>query len=387
MGVVLWMRRAVTAGGMAVALVGAAVAQQPIAITEPATPLLPQSFGDWKPATGGAAGSLSLANVSKEALEECGPVRSAVADYARGGRTIHVEAVQFGDRSGAYSAFTLVERPEMKFRSQSGAVDAAVDDAVGDGAELIAAGSTLVLIGGATAQDAGAWKSLIDGLPKVAGNKDVFPLLPTEVPAKGLVPGSVRYALGAATYQAEGGVMPSYALGWDKSAEAVTAQFADRRGRETLTILLYPTPTIAGMYTKTVTAFAGQNGNSASSKVRREGELVMLAQGTFSPDEAQRMIENIHLKEVLSFDKDVQPAFHVEVQKTYSLLTNIVILSGVLMLAAVVLGFFLGFGRAWLRVLQGKPAAEEVEFLSLHLAPQNEAPKFEGGGPEEPGRA
>jgi hypothetical protein len=372
---------------MAVALVGAAVAQQSIPLTEPATPLLPQSFGEWKPATGGAAGSLSLANVSKEALEECGPVRSAVADYGHGGRTIHVEAIQFGDRSGAYSAFTLVVRPEMKFRSDPGVGDAAVVDAVGGGAELIASGSTVVLIGGATAQDAGAWKGLIEVLPKVAGNKDVFPLLPTEVPTKGLVPGSVRYALGAATYQAEGGVMPSYALGWDKSAEAVTAQFADKRGKETLTILLYPTPTIAGIYAKTVASFAGQGANAASSKVRREGELVMLAQGTFSPDEAQRMVENIHLKEVLSFDKDVQPVFHVEVQKTFSLLTNIVILSGVLMLAAVVLGFFLGFGRAWVRVLQGKPAAEEVEFLSLHLAPQNEAPKFDSGGPEEAGRA
>jgi hypothetical protein len=369
-----WMRR-----GLGLWVVGVAVcagAQQSIAITEPATPLLPASFGEWKPATGGAAGSLSLANVSKDALEECGPVRSAVADYARGGKTIHVEAIQFGDRTGAFSAFTLVSQPGIKAGHALGANEATADDAV-----LFTAGSTVVLASGIGAGEAGSLKPLVEVLPKVAGNKGVAPLLPTMVPAKGLVEGSVRYALGPATYQAEGGVLPAHSLGWDKSAEAVTAQFADKRGKETLTLLLYPTPAIAGSFAKAVKDFAGAAGPGfASARVRREGELVMLAQGSFSGDEAQRMIENIHLKEMLSFDKDVQPVFHVEVQKTASLLENIVVLCGVLMTAAVLLGFFLGFGRAWIRMLRGKPAAAEVEFLSLHLAPQNEAPKFDSGG-------
>jgi len=42
----------------------------------------------------------------------------------------------------------------------------------------------------------------------------------------------------------------------------------------------------------------------------------------------------------------------------------------------VLLGLFLGVGRAWIRTLRGKPAAVEVEFLSLHLAPQNKPPRF-----------
>jgi hypothetical protein len=47
---------------------------------------------------------------------------------------------------------------------------------------------------------------------------------------------------------------------------------------------------------------------------------------------------------------------------------------------AIMLGLILGFGRASLRVLRGKPAAAEPEFLSLHLAPQNAAPRV---GPED----
>ena len=61
------------------------------------------------------------------------------------------------------------------------------------------------------------------------------------------------------------------------------------------------------------------------------------------------------------------PEFHAEVRKTYSLLTSIAVLSGVLMAAAVLLGLFLGFGRATVRVWLGKPAATEGEFLNLGL--------------------
>jgi len=358
--------------------VGLAAAQG-TAVNVPATPLLPDGFGEWKKVDAAqapaVASAVSLAAVNKDALEESGPQRSAVGDYSRGGKTIHLEAIQFGDRSGAFSAFTMVSRA-----SQKPGTDLGQGDAVGDGAVVFYAGSTLVVAGGADAADVASLKPLVDGLPKVFGNKGVAPLLPTYVPAKGFVAGSLKYALGASTYQAEGGVLPSTSLGWAKSAEAVTAKFADKRGQETLTILLYPTPMIAGAFMRTVQGEIGGMGPGfGTSQTRREGELVMLANGTFAADEAQKMLENIHMRQVLSFDKDVQPVFHVEVMKTYSLLQEIAITFGILGGTAVVLGFFFGFGRAALRKLQGKPAATEAEFLSLHLAPQNEAPKFEAG--------
>ncbi len=94
------------------------------------------------------------------------------------------------------------------------------------------------------------------------------------------------------------------------------------------------------------------------------------------------MIDNIHLREMVATDGDMHPLFQTEAVKTYSLLANIAILAGVMMLAAVLLGLFLGGGRAAIRVMRGKPAAAEVEFLSLHLAPQNKAPEFEAVGKE-----
>ena len=109
------------------------------------------------------------------------------------------------------------------------------------------------------------------------------------------------------------------------------------------------------------------------------GRLVLLASGTFAGDAAQQMIAGIHLSQ-MTFDQDAHPPFKVVAAQTFTLLENIAILSGVLGAGAVLLGFFLGFGRAWFRVLRGKPAAVEVEFLSLHLAPQNKPAVF--GGPD-----
>jgi len=49
------------------------------------------------------------------------------------------------------------------------------------------------------------------------------------------------------------------------------------------------------------------------------------------------------------------------------LLVSIAIFCGLGAVAAVVLGLFLGGGRALIRVMQGKPAASEPEFLRIDL--------------------
>jgi hypothetical protein len=59
--------------------------------------------------------------------------------------------------------------------------------------------------------------------------------------------------------------------------------------------------------------------------------------------------------------------FHTEVHKTYTLLQSIAIFCGLGALAAIVLGVSLGGARALVRVMQGKPAATEPEFLRIDL--------------------
>jgi hypothetical protein len=121
---------------------------------------------------------------------------------------------------------------------------------------------------------------------------------------------------------------------------------------------------------------AAMGKNYTEARVRRDHELVIIANGTFEGAAAQKLLDSIHMSQQVSFDKDVQPTFHGEVQKTFSLFTAIAVFCSVGALAAVLLGLFLGGGRALVRTLQGKPAATELEFLSLHLDPQNKPAQF-----------
>jgi hypothetical protein len=365
--------RYVLAGVMAV---GTPVwAQSSVTLTEPPVQLLPQSFAGWKQvgtAPPVAGDAFSLANVNKQALEEAGPQRSLVESYERGGRTMRVEAIEFGDRTGAYSAFTLAARPGMKPGESLGAASA-----VGNNSALFTVGDTLVLASPATDADAPALQELAKALPKVTGSRGIAPLLPSFVPAAHLVPLSLRYALGPATYAAEGGVLPANSLDWDKSGEAATATYDVKGGRETLTLLVYPTPQIAEAMERRLSGVQSLGAGFATARVRRENELVMVASGSLSGAEAQKMLDGVHMRQEVAVDRYMPPVFHAEVQRTFSLLSNIAILSGVLMASAVLLGLFLGGGRALIRVMRGKSAAVEPEFLSLHLAAQNPRPRFD----------
>jgi hypothetical protein len=364
----------------ALTLAAGRASAQAVTLNEPPVQLLPQSFGGWQQSTNAPATSdnaPTLTTLSKQALQECGPLRSQVNGYTHNGRTMRVEAVEFGDRTGAYSAFTLAVRPPMKVGKVVGS-----SAALGDGAVLFTIGDTLVLASPATQSDVPVLRELAKALPKATGSQGVAPLLPSFAPEENLSASGLRYALGPATYAAEGGVLPANSLGWDKSAEAVTANYHERDGDETLTLLIYPTPQIAEAFERRLSTGVKQLGpNFANARVRRENELVMLASGSLPGNKAQAILSDVHMKQEVTIDRDMPPVFHAEVQKTFSLLTNIAVLSGVLMGAAVLLGLFLGGGRALIRVLQGKPAASEPEFLSLHLAPKNPVPHWEPQGP------
>lgn len=342
--------------------------------------LLPEAFANWK-STGdstapAAEPAFSLANADKAALEECGPIRSAVQNYnasgSSAGKVLHVEAVEFKDASGALAAFSLLSQPGMHEVQKLGS-----HALEGDGGVMFTSGASLAVAFPATAADLPTIESLESVMPKPVGSQALLPLLPTLLPAHGLTPGTLRYALGEQSYMAEGGVLPANGLGWEQSGEAVTAKYNDRRGGETLTLLLYPTPTVAGAHLRNIEGMLPGLGPSfAHAKARREGSLIAVASGSFSADAAQALVENTRLRQIVSTDKAMVTPEVVETRKTFGTLANTIILSGVLFIAAVCIAIFLGGGRALIRVLQGKPAATEAEFLSLHLDPQNAAPQF-----------
>ena len=351
-------------------------------LVEPPAPLLPVKFGLWA-MDGAAPGSDQFQpdDATAAVLKEAGLTRVSRKVYrqANNGDTLTLEAYQFGDATGAFSGFTFLRGAAMR--------DLPADRRIGKGTASGGKGDFLVLSGTtvvrATASKArpttvDELREMAVTLPKVGGPKGLSPLLPTYLPEKGLQSDSVKYALGPIGFQAMGGVVPGEIVGFDKAAEVVMAKYA---GKGMLTLLLYPTPQIAGAHGREIEAEMNRQGAAAGTvKMRREGPLVVMTTGAWGAAEAKEMVEGIRLRNDLTWNKPMPPEFHTEIQKTYSLLESIAIFCAVGALAAVILGLFLGYGRAAIRVWQGKPAATEPEFLRINLSGQ--AAKIHPDGPE-----
>jgi hypothetical protein len=353
------------------ACVGAVAQQAPVTKTtllEPPTQLLPQRFGAWAKVKSSTGPSLAAENdvATQTVLKEDGLERFASSTYQRdgSGQTISMKAFQFYDTTGAVAAYTYFRTPEDRPAPQ---LKLGADASVDRSELLFREGATVVVTGFNEAVRATDLAALSIALPKAIGPTATAPLLPTLLPAKGLDAESVRYALGPASYAATGGVLPAQEVGFNKSAEAVTAKY---RSGGVLTLLLYPTPQIAGEYGRAIETAMNRPGVAAAAgtvKLRREGPLLALTTGAWTPSGAQAMVEGVHLHTEVSFDKPMPLEFHSEIQKTYSLLQSIVIFCAISAVAMVVLALFLGGGRALIRVMQGKSAATEPEFLHIDL--------------------
>ena len=227
--------------------------QAKVMLAEPPTPLLPESMrggpdhdaGDGVPPWSGANAPILVEDGIKR--YERGTPQGAEGRGAPNGIATNgtVTVYQFVDATGAAAAYDYL-RKSAPYVVRSG-VSVVVANLKSPPASVEA-----------------LLRTVETGLPKVGGPKGLPPLLPTYLPAKGLVKDSERYALGPASYQAMGGVLPPEIVGFDKAAEVVTAKY---EGKGTLTMLLYPTPQIAGR-----PRAADRGGDESSGRRCRDGD-------------------------------------------------------------------------------------------------------------------
>ncbi len=339
-------------------------------LVEPPGPLLPATLGDFTKSSpapvGDGLGQLDPAQAP--AFQEDGLKRFERSDYASGPHHGTLTAYQFIDWSGAYAAFSYARKSDPLPPGKHLGDNAATSP---EGLILQSGPNLLIAHFDVPPTRVNALLTdLIPRLPKAIGPASRPPLLPTYLPAKGLIPGSAHYSLGPAAYTAEGGILPATILGFDKSAEVITAQYQTRaRTHGLLTILLDPTPTIAGDVGRAIEAQLKANASGPGTFVlRREGPMLLLAGGGFTEPEAHQIVDSIHLNNEVTWNKEKPLEFHAEVKKTASLLTTIVVFCSLAGLAALLLGIFFGGGRAAIRVLRGKPAHTEPEFLRIDLS-------------------
>jgi hypothetical protein len=349
-------------GAALLLLTPAAFPQTVTKLTLPPKPLLPNSFAGWTaaapPQTSTTPDAADQPNA--DVLNEYGFKDFATADYIRSGRHLSVRARRFADATGAYGAFTFFRHPGMR------AEDFGSEAATSGNEVLFWTGTTVV---DATFENAGpdraTLKQLAAAIPPAAGSEGVPPSLPHHLPNDGLDAGSVHYSIGPVAYARTGGTLPPTLVDFTREPEIVTAQY--NSGKGTLTVVEYPTPQIAVARAKAIDDQIKQGSSPPGSGVHRSGPLVAVTSGGFSLDEAKQLLDKVKYDAAVTVD---HPEGYVsEVKKTARLLLGIIYLTGILGGSSLIVGLFLGGGRAFVRRLRGKPISSlnDEDFITLKL--------------------
>lgn len=345
----------------------------------PPAPLeLPDVFDGWveagQPQTYADAAQADAANAA--ALKEYGFAQGVQASYKRDGETLNLLAMRFGDVSGAYGAYTYFRQNGWpKADIGTGAASDNNKVVFWKGATVVQANFSHV-----GPMSAGELREIANRMPAPHGNHGLLPPILASLPTGSMVGQTMHYAEGPAGYAGSGGVLPPALVGFNRDAEAITANYSLASGTATLTIINYPEPQIAQVQEQKIRAYIAKRGKAqppftkalqdsdqASLEVRRSGPLVAIVSGDAIPDESHRLIEMVHYSADLT---GIPGGGQSQVQMTGELLMGI---AGLVLIgagAAILLGFFLGGGRALYRVMRGKPASSmyEEEFIHLDLA-------------------
>ena len=355
--------------------------------------LLPEVVDGWvqtaRPEALASPEQADAANAA--ALKEYDYTGGATATYKREGETLTIRLLRFQDVSGAYGAYTFYRRNGWA-KEEIGAGATSDHNRV-----LFWKGDSVVdaTFSHIEPMSAGELRELAGRLPIPPGTRAMMPPILDNLPQAKLQPQTTHYAVGPQAYAGSGGVLPPELVGFDRGAEAVTANYSLTSGPATLTIVDYPTPQMAEAQEPKIRAYiegfkqpgkqaqplprALADSDLASLEVRRSGPLVAIVTGDAVPDDSHKLLEMVHYEaDLISVPQPTES----EVAKTGKLLLGIAVLVIVGSVAALLLGFFLGGGRALYRMARGKPASSvfDEEFIHLDLKEEWREPVGSVGG-------
>jgi len=351
--------------------------------TESATPvpqaLLPETFAGWQiTATPEQSTQASAADPGDAVpLQEYGFIRYESARYTRDDGKLTVKAMEFADATGAFGAFTFYRRPNMS-RTDIGSGGAFDGKRV-----LFWSGKTLVdaTFQHITPMSASELRDLATQLPKAIANQATPPKLPDYLPRQHLEKETVKYAIGPESYQMGGGVLPPGLVDFGRSAEVVTAEYNALGGTGTLTIINYPDSDIAVDRQHAIQSYFASHGstqypwtpaltdsNPSAIQLRRSGPLLAVSSGSYSSGTANELLQRVHYEEIVTMGH--QKPHTDDPRLVAQIILDVAALVGIFALIAIVLGVFLGAGRAALQRSRNKSGLSEdgsSEFIRLNL--------------------
>jgi Family of unknown function (DUF6599) len=341
--------------------------------------ILPETFAGWQLTGAPAQSTDPTAADAGDAvpLQEYGFLRYEAAKYIRDDGSLNVKAMEFGDATGAYGAFTFYRRPTMS------AVDIGGGGAF-DGKRVLFWNGTVLIdatFEHITPMSASELRDLVTQLPQPVGNQGTLPTLPRYLPAPHLLPETVRYAIGPQSYRMDGGVLPPGLVDFGRSAEVVTANYNALGGVGTLTIINYPDSDIAVDREHALQAYVASHGsaqypwtpalansNPAAIRLRRSGPLLAVSSGSYSGEAANELLQRVHYEVIVTMSHARQR--FSDPRLVAQIILDVALLVGIFALIAIVLGVFLSAGRAaWHRSRNksGLPEDEYSEFIRLNL--------------------
>lgn len=186
---------------------------------------------------------------------------------------------------------------------------------------------------------------------------DQAPLLWDYLPAKGLIAGSARYALGPVGLERFAPQIPASVVGFQYSPEVATGKYRIGRREQEFVLFYYPLPQMARPQ-------AAEMENLPGAVVRRSGSLVGVILNPPDRAEAERFLSQIKYLAQVAWDQKPPPV--VTAQSVAQMVLTILKLAGLLILFCTVAGF----GYAGLRLLRKRlgPESADGAMILLHLA-------------------
>jgi len=379
--------RMMFAGAFSLALFLGMLCQMGRAADAPASPVgqsqaglgvqgvLPSQFAGWQ-VSGAVAKSNDPATAdaaNAAVLKEYGFQRLEKAKYTReDGRTLEVKAAVFEDASGAYGAFTFYRNQDM-LEEKIGGQGSSLGNRV-----LFFQGNVLVdaVFDKVTAMSAAELRELAGLIPQVRGSAGKLPALRDYLPMRGFQKNSEKYVTGPATLDRMRAPLASATVDFKSDVEVMLAKYAAEAGDATLMLIEYPTPQIAAEKLRQIEAAhqvtVQQPGVASIVDVgpffdKRTGPIVVIAAGPLSHREAEAMLSAI------SYDADVtwnENTYLDKKNNLANLLFNVIVLCGIVIGLALVVGIGFGGARILLkRIFPGKvfDRPDAMEIISLHL--------------------
>jgi hypothetical protein len=340
--------------------------------------VLPAQFGGWQMnGTATKSTDSAVADAANAAvLKEYGFQRFEKAEYTRDdGRKLTIKAAVFEDASGAYGAFTFYRVSEMN-PEKIGEEGSSLGNRV-----LFFQGNVLVdaVFDKLTAMSAAELRDLAGTAPRPVGSAGKLPPLRNYLPRRGYEKNTEKYVMGPAALDRMNAPLASSMVDFKSDTEVVLGKYTAQLGDATLMLIEYPTPQIAAEKLRQIDAAhqvtAQQPGATAMVDVgpffdKRTGPIVVIAAGPLSHREADALMGPI------SYDADVtwnENTYLTRRDNLANLLFNVIVLCGILIGLALVVGVGFGGVRILLkRLFPGRvfDRPEDMEFISLHLDDQ-----------------